>query len=206
MTTDQQQGQATLYVLGALGADEQRAFEAELRVDAELRELVRSLQRAANLLAMTAPQIVPPAELKKKIFDRIESVTDKGKHAIQDQGFPSAAKPCFVFHGADEAKGWKELPVRGAWIKLLSLEKDRNYAILLGKLEAGVRYPAHTHPSAEELYILTGDLHIGDRTLGPGDFHHADAGTAHGVNYSVEGCTLLAVLPADHDLVQFAMA
>ena len=32
------------------------------------------------------------------------------------------------------------------------------------------------------------------------------AGTAHGVNYSVEGCTLLAVLPADHELAQFAMA
>ena len=52
----------------------------------------------------------------------------------------------------------------------------------------------------------TGDLHIGDRTLGPGDFHHSDAGTAHDLNYSVEGCTLLAVLPLDHELVQFAIA
>jgi hypothetical protein len=56
------------------------------------------------------------------------------------------------------------------------------------------------------LIILTGDLHIGDRALSPGDFHHADGGTSHPVNYSIEGCTLLAVLPADHELVQFAMA
>jgi anti-sigma factor ChrR (cupin superfamily) len=112
----------------------------------------------------------------------------------------------FLFHGADDPRGWKELPIRGAFIKLLSIERERGYAVLMGKLEAGVRYPAHKHTGAEELYILTGDLHIGDRTLGPGDFHHSDAGTAHEVNYSVEGCTLLAVLPADHELVQLAMA
>ena len=86
------------------------------------------------------------------------------------------------------------------------MERERGYAVLMGRLEAGVRYPAHTHAAGEELYILTGDLHIGDWAMGPGDFHHADAGTAHEVNYSVAGCTLLAVLPADHELVQFAMA
>ena len=95
--------------------------------------------------------------------------------------------------------------MRGAWVKLLSIEREKGYAVMMGRLEAGVRYPAHMHEGAEELYILTGDLHVGDRSLGPGDFHHADAGTAHGVNYSVEGCTLLAVLPAEHELVQFAM-
>jgi len=34
MTTDHQQEQASLYVLGALPPDEQRAFEAELQASA----------------------------------------------------------------------------------------------------------------------------------------------------------------------------
>ena len=206
MTTDHQQEQASLYVLGALLPDEQRAFEAELQASAEVRELVRSLQRAANLVALAQTQKAPPPTLKDKVLRAIDTRSGERKPADISAFARALAGTGFLFHGATDASGWKELPVRGAWLKLLSLNKDRNYAVLLGRLDAGVRYPAHTHPGAEELYILTGDLHIGDRALGPGDFHHADAGTAHGVNYSVEGCTLLAVLPADHELVQFAMA
>ena len=93
----------------------------------------------------------------------------------------------------------------GAWIKLLSLEREAGYAVLLGKLDPGTRYPAHINTGPEDLYIVTGDLHVGERRLGPGDFHHADAGSEHGVNYSVEGCTLLAVIPASHPLVQAAL-
>jgi anti-sigma factor ChrR (cupin superfamily) len=101
---------------------------------------------------------------------------------------------------------WKQLPIPGAWIKLLSAQPDRGYAVLLGKLDPGVRYPAHVNVGPEDFYILTGDLHVGDRAMGPGDFHHADAGSAHQENYSVEGCTLLAVLTMDDPLVSFAMA
>jgi anti-sigma factor ChrR (cupin superfamily) len=101
--------------------------------------------------------------------------------------------------------GWKSLPVPGAFIKLLSLQSDRGYAVLLGKLDPGVRYPAHTNVGPEDFYLLTGDLHIGDKVLRPGDFHHADAGLQHVENFSVEGCTLLAVLTTDDPLVQFAL-
>ena len=211
MNTDQQQEQASLYALGALPVEERLAFEAELRGNAELRELVRSLQRAAGLLAMTAPLLAPQLDLKEKVLRRIETAAtrtvseSKGTQFASSQRGSLAVSP-FVFHGADDPRGWKELPVRGAWIKLLSLEQGRGYAVLLGKLEAGVRYPAHQHQGPEEIYLLSGDLHLGDLSLGPGDFHHSAAGTAHGVNYSVEGCTLLAVLPAEHELVKFAMA
>jgi putative transcriptional regulator len=199
MITEQQQEQASLYALGALSDAERPAFEAELRGDAELRELVRSLQRSTDLLALASPSVNLPPELLEKVMRRIETATAR-PHVAQ------TALSGFHFVAAQDSGGWKELQVRGAWIKLLSLERERGYAVLLGKLEAGVRYPAHTHSGAEEIYVLTGDLHIGDLVLGSGDFHHADAGTTHGVNYSVEGCTLLAVLPADHELAQFAMA
>jgi len=207
MMTEQQQEQASLYVLGALLADERQIFEAELRSNDELRELTHSLQRTTGFLALTSPPVAPSAGLRDKVLKNIES--RKG-HQPQTQTISKTrtprALPGFLFHGANDPKGWKQLPVPGAWIKLLSLERERGYAVLLGRLEPGVRYPAHQHEGGEELYILTGDLHIGDRALVAGDFHHADAGTAHGVNYSVEGCTLLAVLPAEHELVQFAMA
>jgi anti-sigma factor ChrR (cupin superfamily) len=188
--------QASLYVAGALPAEEQRAFEIEMRDDPKLRELTESLRRAINLFALSSPTTPLPPALKDKVMRRIDSLTPQARS--------SAAG--FQFHGASDPRGWKNLPIPGASLKLLSIDHERQYAVLLGKLGPGVQYPAHHHAGGEEIYILSGDLHIGDRALGAGDFHHADAGTSHGVNFSVNGCTLLAVLPADHELVQFALA
>jgi len=201
MTTEHQQEQASLYVLGALTPAEQQAFEAELRGNAALRELVRGLQRAASSLATATPEVPLPPGLKEKVLQRVG--------AAEKLKVPANAAAIFAGHrfepGADQS-GWKQLPVPGAYIKLLSLERERGYAVLLGKLDAGVRYPAHTNVGPEDFYILTGDLVVGDRKLRAGDFHHADSGSLHGENYSVEGCTLLAVLTTDDPLVAFAMA
>ena len=202
MISEQQQEQASLYALGALTASELRAFEAELRDQAELRELVADLQRTTVLMANAAPAVALPVDLKGKVLRRIEQA-ESLKTAVN----PGAAVFAQLrFAKADDATGWKQLPIPGAWIKLLSLEKERGYAILMGRLEAGTRYPAHVNAGPEDFLVLTGDLHIGDRRMGPGDFHHADGGSRHEENYSLEGCTLISVLTTDDPLVEFAMA
>ena len=202
--TDQQQEQASLYALGALSGDERQQFEAELRDDAELGALVRSLQGAVDRVALAGPATTPPPNLKTKVLDRIRASSTRTADPRAQPGLPPPAELRFL--AGSEISGWKQLPVPGAWIKLLSFEPQRGYAVLLGKLDAGVRYPAHTNAGPEDFYVLTGDLHIGERALGPGDFHHADAGSFHVENHSVQGCTLLAVLTVDDPLVAFAMA
>src|SRR5439155_575424 len=72
MITEQQQEQASLYVLGAMTPTERRAFEDELRVGTELRELVRGLQRTTDLLAMSLPTVSPPRELRGQVLRRVE--------------------------------------------------------------------------------------------------------------------------------------
>ena len=201
MINEQQQEQASLYVLGALTSAEASAFEAEVRASDELRDLVRSLQRTTGLLAMASPAVAPPRDLRAKVLRRLDSA---GAPATATGASESRMLAGLRFLTANDQGGWKQLPVPGAWIKLLSLERERGYAVLLGKLEPGVRYPAHLNVGPEDIYILTGDLHVSGRRLGPGDFHHADAGSQHEVNYSVEGCTLLAVMTSDHPLVEFA--
>ena len=206
MITEQQQEQASLYVLGALTGAEQQAFGAVLRGSAELRDFVFTLQQTTALLAMATPFLRPPRELKDKVLRRIETAAGLlNQPATQHPGVAVASLAGLHFLSADDTVGWKQLPLPGAWIKLLSLERERGYAVVLGKLAPGVRYPAHTNAGPEDLYVLTGDLHVGDRTLRPGDFHHADAGSSHAENYSVEGCTLLAVLATDNPLVGYAM-
>jgi len=191
---------ASLYALGALSADEQHAFESKLRGDGELRELVLGLQNTAGLMARSVPQAVPPPRLKARLLARVAASREVQPAA------PARSLPGLRFHEAASNSGWKALPLPGAFIKLLSLEPERGYAVLLGKLEAGVRYPAHVNAGPEDIYILSGDLVVGSRRLGAGDFHHADQDSRHEVNYSEHGCTLLAVLTTDDPLVAFAMS
>ena len=202
MITEEQQEQAALCALGLLNAHEQEQFAAELRTNSELRELLHSLQQTVDRVALVGPTMRPRAELKSTVLQRVRAVAsgraEQPTHETRE--LPAGLQ----FRMAAETAGWKQLPLPGAWIKLLSLEPARGYAVLLGKLDPGVRYPAHVNAGPEDFYILTGDLHVSGRALGPGDFHHADAGSHHGENYSVEGCTLLAVLTVDDPLVSFA--
>jgi anti-sigma factor ChrR (cupin superfamily) len=196
MITEEQQNLATRFALGELTPAEQQQFSTEVRANPELRDFLFSVQKTLDRLALAVPTVTPPSSLKQKVLARVSANVPPP---------PSATVAGLRFlQGSDT--GWKPLPVPGAFIKLLSLQADRGYAVLLGKLEPGVRYPAHTNAGPEDFFILTGDLHVGDRVLGPGDFHHADGGSRHGENYSVEGCTLLAVLTTADPLVQLAMA
>src|SRR6185369_14344666 len=54
--------------------------------------------------------------------------------------------------------------------------------------------PLGIHINGEDVFVLSGDLHIGEHVLRAGDFHHADAGTSHGENFSETGCAILAVI------------
>ena len=203
MITEQQQEQASLHALGALSEVEARAFEIELRGQAELAALVRAFQRTTDLLALAAPTVSPPPALREKVLRRIDALAATKPAGNQ---LPLDALTGLRFLNSADQTGWKPLPIPGTYIKLLSLERDRGYAVLLGRLDPGARYPAHVNAGPEDFYVLTGDLVIGDRKLGAGDFHHADRGSQHAENYSVEGCTLLAVLTTDDPLVAFAMS
>jgi anti-sigma factor ChrR (cupin superfamily) len=202
MITETQQEQACLYALGALSPAEHGTFELELASHPELRALTRSLQSAISLATRALPAVALPPGLKSKVFRRIEKLNAVKLH---EKVLPVESLGLDFALAAGES-GWKALPIPGASIKLLSLEPERGYAVLLGKLEPGSRYPAHVNSGPEDFYILTGDLVIGNRQLVAGDFHHADAGSQHAENHSVGGCTLIAVLTTNDPLVAFAMA
>ena len=134
MINEQLQEHASLYALGALGEADSRGFEAELRLNVELQAFVRSLQRATDLLAMSTLDAPLPSSLRDKVLRRIEAENSRKSSATA----PGAIAGLRFVDAAD-SKGWKQLPVPGAFIKLLSLEKERGYAVLLGKLEPGGR-------------------------------------------------------------------
>jgi anti-sigma-K factor RskA len=66
------QEQAAAYALGALDDNETQAFEVSLRVDPELRALVRELRSVTEALAGTVPALEPPAAVKARLLLEIE--------------------------------------------------------------------------------------------------------------------------------------
>jgi len=181
-----------LNALGALEGAEREDLRAQLALpEAAVLSDVATFNDLAALMAIasTAPH-EPSPTLKEKVLQRIAPHRSGG--AINEQSTDVLSGFKFIFNA--EQGDWHALRVPGASVKLLSVDATRGYAVVLGKLEAGARYPAHRHIHGEQVYILSGDLHIGEKRLGPGDFHHADAGTAHGVNYSETGCVILAVI------------
>lgn len=197
MTPEQIEEFAALHAVGALDGEERATFERLLASgDAQACKALRNFQEAAALTATAhiAPA-APSSGLKAKILQ-----------AIQRRPHRSApGQPGFEFVPDDPAQGWIPMRVPGAFIKLLSFNRDQGYAVVLGRLDPGGRYPAHHHSGAEELYLLSGDLRIGERTLRAGDFHHSDTGTFHSDNVSEQGCTLLAVVSSREVLQELGL-
>ena len=68
MITERQQENAALHALGLLEGAERASFEGELAGNRELRGLVDSLTAASAAIALTVPQVEPPAKLKAGIL------------------------------------------------------------------------------------------------------------------------------------------
>jgi anti-sigma factor ChrR (cupin superfamily) len=193
VNTDRLKELAAGYATGELELAERDEFKALLQsaADVERKETAAVIDTGA-LLSLSRPLERPTPALRQRLMSRI------GQSAI--------AKPVELLRfvrGADNS-GWIPLKVPGAYVKVLSIEESRGHAVVLGKLDPGAHYPAHDHIGGEEIYVLSGDLFIGEVKLVAGDFHSAAPGSRHEVNHSEQGCTILAVLTKKDLMRQFA--
>ena len=172
------------FAAGSLETDEQAEFRALLKAASpEAKHEASRIVDTAGLISLALPRKAPSASLKGKILSRIRP--------------PKPTPELFQFIPGTGDAYWRPLRVPGAFAKLLSIEKEKGYAVVLGKLDPGTHYPAHHHIGPEQIYVLSGDLHIGEVALRAGDFHTAAAGSDHGINYSENGCTILAIVSTE---------
>jgi anti-sigma factor ChrR (cupin superfamily) len=126
---------------------------------------------------------LPSAHVKQRLMARVESA--------------DAPPAGFSFIESDE--GWVPHPLPGIRMKMLSLDRERNYATMLFDVAPGTRFPEHHHHAPEECYVISGSLYAYGRRLVAGDFIHADAHTDHDELWTEEGCrVLLVVQPEDY--------
>jgi len=75
MITERHQESAALHALGLLEGAERASFESELAGNRELQVLVDSLSATSAALALTVPQVEPPATLKTSILNAVSAST-----------------------------------------------------------------------------------------------------------------------------------
>lgn len=79
----------------------------------------------------------------------------------------------------------------GIAYKPLYEDSARRYNTSVVRMDARAHYPSHRHAAMEELYLLSGDLHVEGQIMRSGDYRRADSGTIHGETFTDSGCLFL---------------
>ena len=86
--------------------------------------------------------------------------------------------------------------------KPLYQDADRKYNTSLVRMEAGAHYPSHHHAAIEELFMLSGDLHVENQVMSAGDYCRADSGSIHGETFSDTGCLFLMMASEENQIIE----
>lgn len=176
--------------LGSLDSADAAQLETLLAHDSAAREESATFFDTAAALAAPGNSLeTPPAELRAKILAMLPGVPQSVPPP------PIAALPGFTFTLRSD-EGWMEMGAPGFRAKILSGADGRGHQVILAELSPGGKVPEHDHHGTEDLFILSGHLRTEGRTLGPGDFLHAEPGTHHHELVSPDGCTALLIVGA----------
>lgn len=177
MSTTDLEELAALDAAGALADDEQRDLREKLAAaSAEQRAAIAHIYELAAQLAVERATEDPPPGARAKLLER---VTTSRLYSLR----------------AGEGT-WKPGPVPGTRVKLLSLDRMRDSATLLMRVDPGARYPPHHHSGGEDCYVISGEIIVAGQRLHAGDFHRAEPDSDHQVLASDTGAEVLLVVSA----------
>lgn len=164
-----------LYALHALPAGEVPVLEAQVAACPDCRQQLEALRPVIDsFVSWPADVLRPSASLWERLARRI--ATETGGEPLSPPS-PRWAEP-----------EWSEV-APGISCKLLATDQERNRVSMLVRLAPDTEYPPHRHAGVEELYMLHGDLTVGDRVLHAGDYLRSDAGTVDRRVWTEHGCT-----------------
>ncbi len=168
---------AALDAAGALDEAEQRDYRAKLSsASAEERAAIAQLYEIAAQLAVESASSAPPDGARERLMTRIDASRLYSLRANEGT--------------------WGPGPVPGTRVKVLSLDRMRNSATLLMRVDPGAKYPPHHHSGGEDCYVISGEILVAGQRLRAGDFPRAEPDSDHGVLSSDTGAEVLLVVSA----------
>ncbi len=180
----------SLYVLGALDAEEKAVFEEHLHQGCDAG--ANDLRSFGDVVSAIGESVVatPPARLRERLLSKVGNAPRVPGVLLQQSGF--------LISRSDEL-AWQTV-APGLAYKPLYEDATHGYNAYLVRMDAGVRYPSHRHAEVEELFLLSGDLHLEGQVMRAGDYCRADASTIHGETFTDTGCLFL-LMASQHNQV-----
>jgi quercetin dioxygenase-like cupin family protein len=164
-----------LYALHALPSREIRVVEDRISSCEGCRQEIETLRPIVRSFTGWPTDVLRPAEsLWGRLADRIAKET--------------GTQPLVAMPNIPANPDWEEA-APGIHVKILATDEAKDNVSMLVRLDPGTDYPGHSHAGIEELHLLHGELKVDDRTLHPGDFIHAEAGSVDHRVWSDTGCT-----------------
>lgn len=188
----------SLHALGALDGKDLVSVQGclDCPMSAAKDELTGYENLVSAISASFAAEIQPSTGLKRRILDQIGPADEESDPAEPEEKKQSTStegdSPGFSFLLENEGK-WRPMPAKGVRVKELSSTPNSGYVMLLLEIDAGCGFPSHRHHGTEEVYLISGDLQTGGRTLGPGDYMRARSGSHHDRLFSENGCRAVLV-------------
>jgi anti-sigma factor ChrR (cupin superfamily) len=186
---------ASLYALDALAQEEKAVYEAHLGAGCTvcLAE-VASFHKVTEAIGLSVDPVSPQAELRERLMATIARAPQP-----RAQGSPGVLYEkdgVMIARPAEMTWAAGELP--GVFLKVLFNDAARAYTTAMVRMTPGARYPSHRHAGVEELYLLEGDLCVGDMAMRAGDYCRGEAGSIHEEIATENGC-LFVVTSSDRD-------
>ncbi|PZV16379.1 MAG: anti-sigma factor [Leptolyngbya sp.] len=180
---------APLYALGLLSEGDRAWVEAQIVIEPDLAIELAEIEAIVAAIPYGNPPIPMAVNLKDRLFQRI------GRSVPLTQ---PAQDPASVFPGLvarllersatslinrsevrHQAIKWERYKVPGVTIARLHIDLVKREAVGLFRAEPGVRYPLHHHADVEEIFMLQGDLIIGNKVYGSGDYIRSVPSSSH---------------------------
>lgn len=178
---------APLYALDLLDLEERLWVEAQILACPDLAEELASYQAAVGLLPYTAPLMPMAADLKDRLFDRLELDPVNAIADIPPATF-TAEPEMFAIRSGDFQ--WQPHRMPGVEIVVLFNDTVNRMRSLVVKVAAGVTYPLHQHQGIEEIYMLEGELDLSGEIYLAGDYIRSSPNSIHAPSTNT-GCMFL---------------
>lgn len=193
--TDELREFASLYALDALTPDEKAIYEAHLGSGcAVCASEVTSFRNVTGIIGTSVEPVSPPARLRERLMRAIAQTPHS--YAREVPGVLYDRDGVLIARAAE--MDWKAGALAGVFQKILFDDTARGFSTSMVRMTPGTRYPSHKHAGVEELYLLEGDLCVGEMSMRAGDYCRGEAGSIHPEIVTRTGC-LFVVTSSHHD-------
>lgn len=172
---------APLYVLNLLSDSERLWVEQQLAECPELIEELNQYQAGATAINYSAPVVPMAANLKERLFTGLNLEIPANQPQQAANNFPSLSAVRF------QDVQWQPHPTPGVETAIFHTDVVKREIVGLLRAAPGVQYPFHRHAIGEDIYMLEGDLIVGNEVYGAFDYIRSEVGSTH-APYTTGGC------------------